>query len=185
MKRNYWPLLFIGIFSFTLGMIIWTVMSAIKTPVNEDESFLRSYQDVDVNYNTIMISNQLFLKKYDFSLNVNEKVFDLTTSDIKYSQRVLEKKSQHKNILKYGLNNILLVVSDKITNEKKSVKIALKITKSISNKFDIFLNNENFKNDGNQYSSTFEITDKNNWNITGTFEVDGITGSIFIKTNAI
>ena len=185
MKRNYWPLLFIGIFSFTLGMIIWTVMSAIKLPVNEDESFLRSYQDVDVNYNTIMISNQVFLKKYDFSLDVNDKKFGLTTDDIKYSQRVLEKKSEHKNILKYGSNNILLIVKDKITNEKKSVNIALKVTKSISNKSDILLKNENFKNNENEYASTFEISDKNNWNITGTFEVDGITGSIFIKTNAI
>lgn len=185
MKRNYWPLLFIGIFSFTLGMIIWTVMSAIKTPVNEDESFLRSYQDVDANYNTIMISNQVFLKKYDFSLDVNDKNFGLTTEDIKFSQRVLEKKSEHKNILKFGLNNILLIVRDKNTNEKKSVNIALKVTKSISNKSDILLKNENFKNIENEYTTTFEISDKNNWNITGTFEVDGITGSIFIKTNAI
>lgn len=185
MKRNYWPLLFIAIFSFTLGMIIWTVMSAIKLPVNEDESFLRSYQDVDANYNTIMTSNQIFLKKYDFSLNVNEKIFGLTTEDIKYSQRVLEKKSEHKNILKYGLNNISLIVSDKNTNEKKSVKIALKVTKSISNKFDILLSNKNFKNNENEYTANFEISDKNNWNITGTFEVDGVIGSIFIKTNAI
>ena len=185
MKRNYWPLLFIGIFSFTLGMIIWTVMSAIKLPVNEDESFLKSYQDVDANYNTIMISNQVFLKKYDFSLDVNDKNFGLTTEDIKFSQRVLEKKSEHKNILKFGLNNILLIVRDKNTNEKKSVNIALKVTKSISNKSDILLKNENFKNNENEYTTTFEISDKNNWNITGTFEVDGITGSIFIKTNAI
>ena len=185
MKRNYWPLLFIGIFSFTLGMIIWTVMSAVKLPVNEDESFLRTYQDVDENYNTIMISNQVFLKKYNFSLNVNKKTFPLTTEDIKYSQRVLEKKSEHKNILKYGLNDISLIVSDKNTNEKKSVKIALKVTKSISNKFDILLNNKDFKNKDMLYTSTFEISDKNNWNITGTFEVDGITGSVFIKTNAI
>jgi len=185
MKRNYWPLLFIGIFSFTLGMIIWTVMSAIKLPVNEDKSFLKSYQDVDANYNAIMISNQVFLNKYDFNLNINKKTFGLTTDDIKYSQRVLEKKSQHKDILKYGLNDISLIVRDKNTNEKKSVKIALKVTKSISNKFDIFLTNENFKNNENLYSSNFELSDKNNWNITGTFEVDGITGSIFIKTNAI
>jgi len=39
MKRNYWPLLFIAIFSFTLGMIIWTVMSAIKLPVMKMKVF--------------------------------------------------------------------------------------------------------------------------------------------------
>lgn len=184
MKRNYWPLLFISIFTFTLGMIIWTVMSAIKLPVNEDESFLRSYQDVDANYNTIMISNQIFLKKYDFNLNINGKDFDLTTDDIKYSQRVLEKKSLHKNLLKYGKNDLILVVRDKVTKEKKSVDVLLKVTKSISNKFDILLENDNFKNNENEYTTSFEITDKNNWNITGSFRVDGTTGSIYIKTNA-
>jgi hypothetical protein len=185
MKRNYWPLLFISIFSFTLGMIIWTVMSAIKLPVNEDNSFLRTYQDVDANYNSIIISNQVFLKKYDFNLNINEKDFGLTTEDIRYSQRVLEKKSKHKNLLKYGLNDISLIVRDKQTNEKKSVNIILKVTMSSSNNFDILLENKSFNNKDNEYVSTFEISDRNNWNITGTFEVDGITGSIFIKTNAI
>ena len=184
MKRNYWPLLFITIFSFTFGMIIWTVMSAIKLPVNEDESFLKSYQEVDANYNTIMISNQVFLKKYDFNLKINDVDFDLTTEDIKYSQRVLEKKSLHKNLLKYGNNDLVLTIKDKISQEKKNVKIMLKVTKSISNKFDILLNNEDFKNINSEYTSSFEITDKNNWNITGMFEVDGLTGSIYIKTNA-
>ena len=64
MKRNYWPLLFIGIFTFTFGMIIWTIMSAVKTPVNEDMSFLKKYQDVDENYNKLMTSNLNFKNKY-------------------------------------------------------------------------------------------------------------------------
>ena len=185
MNRNYWPLLFISIFTFTLGMIIWTIMSAVKMPVSDDKSFLRSYQDVDANYNTIIISNQVFLSKYDFNLKINEKDFDLTTEDIMYSQRVLEKKSKHKNLFNYGSNDISLVITDKNTKEKKSVNIVLKITMSSSNDFDILMKNENFKNINNEYISKFEINDRNNWNITGTFEVDGITGSIFIKTNAI
>ena len=46
-KRNYWPLFFIGIFGFTLIMIIWTIRSAIKVPVIEDRSFIYKYQYVD------------------------------------------------------------------------------------------------------------------------------------------
>lgn len=186
MKRNYWPLFFIGIFLFTFSLIVWTVMSAVKNPVNEDESFLRTYQDVDTNYNDIMNSNQIFLNKYDFTLVINDEKFGLTTEDIKFSQRVLEKYSKHKNLLKYDKqNDIKLFVIDKITKEKKAIDIVLKITMSSSNKFDILLKNENFTNTQNEYNTNFKIIEENNWNITGTFKVDGLTGSIYIKTNAI
>ena len=60
MKRNYWPLLFIGIFTFTLGMIIWTIKSAVSVPVIEDNSFMKKYQDVDENYNNISNVTLLF-----------------------------------------------------------------------------------------------------------------------------
>ena len=186
MNRNYWPLLFIGIFTFTFGMIVWTIMSAVKMPVSDDKSFLRSYQDVDANYNNIMISNQKFLSKYDFNLQINDKIFDLTTVDIKYSQRVLEKKSEHKNLLKYDKDNsIKLYVVDKVSGEKKEIEIVLKVTMSSSNDFDVLLKNDNFTNTSNEYISSFKISEENNWNIMGTFKVDGTTGSIYIKTNAI
>ena len=97
MKRNYWPLLFISIFAFTLGMIIWTIKSAINVPVIEDHSFMKKSQDVDENYNKMMDSNTLFQSKYNFELYVNDKVFPLTTEDIKFSQRVIEKYSLNKN----------------------------------------------------------------------------------------
>ena len=89
MKRNYWPLFFIGIFGFTIAMIIWTIKSAVSVPVVEDRSFMKKYQDVDDHYNEIMDSNKLFLSKYDFELILNDKKFSLTTDDIKYSQRVM------------------------------------------------------------------------------------------------
>lgn len=185
MKRNYWPLFFISIFTFTIGMIVWTIMSAVKVPVNEDHSFLKSYQDVDSNYNDIINSNGKFLSKYDFNLKLNDKDIALSTSDIMYSQRVLEKKSTHKNLLTKGNNTLLLNITNKTTNKKELIQIALRITKSISNKDDIDLINENFTNNDNSYSSVFEIKEENNWNITGSFTIDGEIGYLFIKTNAI
>ena len=167
MKRNYWPLFFIGIFLFSLSLIIWTVSSAVKLPVNEDKSFLRSYQDVEENYNDIINSNVEFLSKYDLNLQINDKTFGLTTEDIMYSQRVLEKFSAHKNLLKFDKqNDIKIFVIDKITKEKKAIDIDLKITKSSSNDFDILFKNENFINTNNEYVSNFKIIEENNWNIT-------------------
>ena len=185
MKRNYWPLFFIGIFSFVFSMIIWTIVSASKVPVIEDHSFMKKYQDVDENYNNMMDSNSLFLSKYDFEFYVNDKKFDLTTEDIMYSQRVLEKFSKHKNLLKVGQNSLKAIVYDKTTNEKKDVIIELVVTKSNSNSSDLIINNNNLRNDDKIYNTIFEIKEANNWNITGSFKIDENIGYIFIKTNAI
>lgn len=184
MKRNYWPLLFIGIFSFTFAMIVWTIVSTSKASLDEDRSFLKKYQEVDKHYNEIMLSNKEFNKNYDLVLYLNSTKFGLTTEDIKYSQRVLEKKSKHKNVLNIGDNNLTLYVIDKKTQEKKTIKISLKITKSNSNESDLILTNKNFKNTNKEYATVLRINEENNWNMTGSFEIDGNMGYIYIKTNA-
>ena len=185
MKRNYWPLFFIGIFGFTFSMIVWTIKSATSISITPDKSFMKKYQDVDEHYNEMMDSNIQFTSKYDFEMSINDNKFSLTTDDIKYSQRVLEKISLHKDSLKVGQNNIKIVVTDKITKEKKDLDIQLAISKSIADDSDLSLKNENFQNDNKVYSSQFELKDAHNWIITGSFVVEGITGYIYIKTNAI
>lgn len=185
MKRNYWPLFFIGIFAFVFSMIVWTVKSAVSLPVIEDHSFMKKYQDVDENYNNMMTSNNLFLSKYNFELNLNDRKFDLTTADIKYSQRVVEKYSEHRDTLKVGKNNLKIIVTDKITNEKKDVNIQLVVSKTITADSDIALMNENFQNSDKTYIGEFELKEANNWIITGSFNVDETIGYIYIKTNAI
>lgn len=185
MKRNYWPLLFIGIFGFTFAMIVWTIISASSVPVIEDYSFKKKYQDVDENYNNMMDSNALFQSKYNFELQINDKSFPLTTEDIRYSQRVIEKYSLNKNLLKVGNNILKVIVLDKTTNEKKDVLIDLTLSKTISDDSDKVLTSDDFKNEDKTYISSFEIKEENNWIITGSFIVDGITGYIYIKTNAI
>uniref|UniRef100_UPI0040475AB8 hypothetical protein n=1 Tax=Aliarcobacter sp. TaxID=2321116 RepID=UPI0040475AB8 len=185
MKRNYWPLLFIGIFSFVFSMIVWTVKSAISVPVIEDRSFMKKYQDVDEHYNDIMNSNVAFLSKYNFELIINDKTFGLTTDDIKLAQRVIEKYSKHKDILKVGQNDIKIIVTDKITNEKKDINIEMIVSKSISADSDMILNNDNFISNDKIFGSTFELKEESNWIITGSFKVDSSTGYIYIKTNAL
>jgi len=185
MKRNYWPLFFIGIFGFVFSMIIWTIKSAVSVPIIEDKSFMKKYQDVDDNYNNMMNSNISFLSKYNFDFSINDKKVELTTDDIKYSQRVIEKISLHKNLLKIGNNTLKLVVTDKNTKEKKDINIELVVSKTISEDSDQTFKNDNFKVIENVYDTTFEIKEENNWIITGSFTVDGTTGYIYIKTNAI
>lgn len=184
-KINLWPLFFIGIFSLSFSMIIWTITSSKKIQIEEDESFMQKYQDMDDNYNNIMTSNLKFLSKYDFVLTLNGKNFPLSIEDIRYSQRVLKLKSEHKNIFNIGANDLAIKVIDKNTKEIKDLDFNIKVTKSNTKKDDIFLDNNNFKFDGKSYNTNFDIKDENNWNITGNVTVGEDIGYIFIKSNAI
>ena len=183
-KRNYWPLYFIAIFAFTVYMIIWTIYKATQAPVVEDRSFMQKYQYVDENYNNIMTSNINFLEKYSLELDLNGKIFPLTTEDIKYGQRVIEKYSNHKDILKVGENSLKILVLNKITKEIVPINIDLLITKTMSDDSNVNLKDENFTKDKNIYITNFSLNEETNWIITGSFKVEDETGFIFIKTNA-
>lgn len=183
-KRNYWPLYFIAIFAFTVYMIIWTIYKATQVPVVEDRSFMQKYQYVDENYNNIMTSNINFLEKYSLELELNGKIFPLTTEDIRYGQRVIEKYSNHKDVLKVGENNLKISVLNKITKEIVPINIDLLITKTMSDDSNLNLKDENFTKDKNIYTTNFSLNEETNWIITGSFKVEDETGFIFIKTNA-
>ncbi len=183
-KRNYWPLLFIGLFSYTLGMIIWTITSAVKTPVHEDKTFLTKYQQVDDKFNEILASNDNFKRKYDFTITINGKAFGLTTEDIFYSRRVLEERSMHKDLLKKGENKIVITLEDKQKNRIKDATIAFRVTKATNSKADMDFSNS--ENQTESFSSLVNIPIQGNWNITGTVETkDGSKGYFYIKTNAL
>ena len=183
-KRNYWPLYFIAIFAFTVYMIIWTIYKATQAPVVEDRSFMQKYQYVDENYNNIMTSNINFLEKYSLELDLNGKIFPLTTEDIRYGQRVIEKYSNHKDVLKVGENSLKILVLNKITKEIVPINIDLLITKTMSDDSNLNLKDENFTKDKNIYTTNFSLNEETNWIITGSFKVEDETGFIFIKTNA-
>lgn len=183
-KRNYWPLFFIALFGFTVYMIVWTIVQASKAPVIEDKSFIKKYQFVDENYNNIMNSNLYFLEKYSLEFDLNGNIFPLTTEDIKFGQRVIEKYSIHKDSLKLGENSLKVFVIDKATNSKVSLDIDLIVTKNMSNDGEVSLKNDNFENIQNTYTTKFEINDPVNWIITGSFKIEDSIGYIFIKTNA-
>jgi len=176
MKRNYWPLFFIGIFSFVFAMIVWTIMSASKVPVNNDEAFLTSYQDVDNNYNKIVLSNQNFEKKYDFKLSVNGKKFGLVYTDMFLAQRVIEKVSKHKDIFSFGSNELKVTITDKKTGKTiEDFDIKLRISRPTNHDATMDFNEKEFK---------VNLPLKGNWNITGQVKVADDIGYFYIKSNA-
>jgi hypothetical protein len=185
MKRNYWPLLFIGIFSFTFAMIVWTVYSAVQTPVHEDESFLKRYHDLDREFNDVVMSNTKFNSKYDFNIRINKKDLPLIISDIYLSQRALEEKSNHKDIFINGKNNIVINVKDKIGVKQKNIEISLRVSRPTNHNNTMDFINKDFVLTDDKYNLNVELPLKGNWNITGTFKIGSDIGYLFIKSNAI
>lgn len=184
-KFNIWPIFFIGLFSFGLSMVIWTVYNAGKLTIQEDHTFLNTYRNVDDNFNKIAQSNKDFLENYEFELRVNEQTFPLSFEDAFYSQRVIQKRSLHKNALSFDNENIIeVVIKNKATQEiLKDANIALKITSATDNLKDIDINSFNFNNE--LYQTKFFIPNQGNWNITGVITANDQKGYFLIKTNAI
>jgi len=182
-KYKLWLLFFFTIFAFTFSMIVWTIVKTSQAPVHEDESFLTSYHDIDSNFNNIVIANSHFKKLFNIEFKFNDTKTDLTMQDIFYSQRVIEKKSKHKNMLKIGSNEITVTITDKQGNKIENAKINLRITRATIHDHDIDLND--FKYSNLSYKTVAQINIQGNWNITGIVEVNGTKGYLFIKTNTL
>ena len=101
-KYHLWLPFFSLIFGFTFAMIIWTVKSAVDTPVYEDKSFMTSYHDVDSNFNKMMIENHKFNSRYDTKVIINGRTVGMEVSDILYGQRSLKEKSSNQTMLQIG-----------------------------------------------------------------------------------
>jgi len=182
-KYHFWLAFFFFIFGITFAMIIWTVKSAVNTPVYEDRSFMTSYQDVDDNYNTMVISNNKFNAKYNTEVVINERVVGMKLSDLLYGQRSLEKKSTNQNMLLLGENRVALKIIDKKTESSiVDAKVEFQITRAIEDMYDIDLNEFELNNDG-IYSTIAKIERAGNWNIIGKVTIGEDIGYLYIKTN--
>ena len=181
-KYHLWLLFFFAIFGFTFAMIVWTVKSAVETPVYEDRSFMSSYQDVDDNYNSMFISNEKFNIRYNTEVTINNRTVGMEFSDVLYGQRSLEKKSKNQEMLNIGENDISIVITDKQSKEiVTNAKIEFQLTRAIEDMHDIDLNAFTFK-DG-LYTSTANIETVGNWNIIGKITIDDDIGYLYIKTH--
>jgi len=179
-KYHFWLAFFFFIFGITFSMIVWTVKSAVNTPVYEDKSFMTSYQDVDENFNKMVISNAKFNAKYQTKVTINNRTVGMDFSDLRYGQRSLEKKSHNQNILNVGDNSLTISVFDKSNKPLSNAKIEFQITRPIQDMYDINLDSFKFEND--IYSTKAKIEKTGNWNIIGKITVGEDIGYLYIKT---
>jgi len=180
-KYHFWLAFFFFIFGITFAMIVWTVKSAVNTPVYEDRSFMTSYQDVDDNFNKMVISNAKFNSKYHTEVSINNRKVGMEFSDLLYGQRSLEKKSKNQNMLNLGENSLSLSIFDKSNNVIRNAIIEFQITRPIEDMYDINLNEFKFIN--SLYTITAKIEKEGNWNIIGKITIGQDIGYLYIKTN--
>ncbi len=181
-KYHFWLLFFFIIFGFTFSLIIWTVKSAVDTPVYEDRSFLSSYHIVDGDYNSMMMDNKEFLNSYSVVFNINGHKVGLETDDIFLGQRSLEKNHKHRDFLKVGENSISVSIKDKNSSSIISnAKIELLLTRAIESNGDLDITD--FKYIMGEYKTLASVPIKGHWNLTGKVTVNNKKGYFFIKTN--
>ncbi len=181
-KYHFWLLFFFTIFGFTFGMIVWTVKSAVDTPVYEDRSFLSSYHLVDGDYNSMMEDNKEFLETYNVIFDINGHDVGLETSDIFLGQRALKKNHKHRDFLKVGQNAIYVSIKDKnSSNIISNAKIELLLTRAIEANGDLDI--KDFKYVDGKYETLASVPIKGHWNLTGRVTINNKKGYFFIKTN--
>ena len=181
-KYHFWLLFFFVIFFYTFGMIIWTIKSAVDTPVYEDRSFMAKYQDVDDNYNRMVIANVKFNARYETTVFINDRTVGMSFSDIQYGQRSLEKHSKNQEMLLLGENALSIQIIDKKTNTPvPNANISFQITRPIKNDSNIDLNDFVY-HDGKYTTSAINLDLKGYWNIIGKVIIGEDTGYLYIKT---
>ena len=73
-ETNYWPHAIVLAIFAVAGLCVWTVNIAVNNPVEMDSFYFDSYQNVEQNYNDIIIKKQEFDKKYSVSIPHNNLI---------------------------------------------------------------------------------------------------------------
>jgi len=181
-KYHLWLAFFFLIFGGTFSMIVWTVKSAVATPVYNDNSFLSSYHDVDDNFNKMMVQNHHFNTLYDVKVKINERTIGMEIKDAFLGQRSLEKQSTNQNMLKVGVNTLSVNITNKKNNEVVSdANVTFQITRAIEDMYDIDLNT--FTYEKGTYNTTAKIDLAGHWNVYGTVKIAEEIGYFYIKTD--
>jgi hypothetical protein len=181
-KYHFWLLFFFVIFGFTFAMIVWTIKSAVNTPVYEDRSFMEKYQDVDDNFNQMVLSNAKFNARYETKVFINKRTVGMEFSDIQFGQRSLEKHSKNQEMMMLGENSISLSIVDREKNTPVTdANVSFQVTRPIKNDNDINLDNFIY-HDGKYTTQPIELDLKGYWNIIGKVTIGDDVGYLYIKT---
>ena len=139
------------------GMCVKTVRIAQSLPIEYDNTFFDTYQNVDTNMNEILILQNKFNKKYDV---------------------VLEKKD-----FIIGQNKIEVKIVDKKNNPIKNAEINVVITRPFTTREDQKLKILSSEN-GIYKFEPFEIKNLGRWQIQSKTKIDNLIAYNKLEVNA-
>ncbi len=147
MNRNYWPHFIIALVFFAIALGIWTVKTAIDNPVELDDSYMMSYQEVDKKIYDIMKMKQTFLKEYSIIPLTNKLDYPNATFAFK-------------------------IVSKKDGKPVEGMQVSVLFTRPDTNKYDIKV--KAIYKDG-KYVAHTKLPLKGRWNILLKIDKDKLT----------
>ncbi len=142
-KKTYWPHMIVGFLFLGLGLGFWTIKSVSSMPVEKENDYMMSYQDVDRNINEIVKKQELFRQNYEIKI--------LNTKTIK----IEENKNSRRNFLnpveiKKGENQFSYSVVDKNGQIVKNAVVSFMLTRPHTNADDQKFDKINFVNNSYQ-----------------------------------
>ena len=176
-QNRLWFAIVMGMLSFGIGMIIWTVKQATSLPVHEANDFMLKYQQADMNINQILANKAKFDSKYTIKLEDVE----LITLPEEY-QNSNSKREQPKPVkLNKGENSFKYTVQDKNGNPIQNAEMTFLLTRPYTQVEDQQENNVTFNN-GFYVTKKFELSNKGRYILQTKVTIDGLTG--YTKTAA-
>ena len=120
-QNRLWFAIVMGMLSFGIGMVIWTVKQAVSLPVQESNNFMLKYQQADMNINAILANKAKFDAKY--SIELQNAVFMTLKEEY---QNTNSKRQQPKPVkLIKGKNKFLYAIKDNNGNNVEDAKFTL------------------------------------------------------------
>jgi hypothetical protein len=176
-QNRLWFAIAMGMLSFGIGMVIWTVKQATSLPVHESNDFMLKYQQADKNINSIMENKAKFDAKYSIELQNAEFI----TLEEQY-QNSNSKRQQPKPLkLTKGANRFSYAIKDKNGNNVENAEFTFLLTRPYTQDEDQKENNVSVKN-GLYVTKAFNINHKGRYTLQVKVTIDGLTG--YLQTPA-
>ena len=170
-QNRLWFAIVMGMLSFGIGMVIWTVTQAVSLPVQESNNFMLKYQQADMNINVILANKAKFDKKYKIEL---QNAVYITLNE--ENQNTNAKRQQVKPVkLTNGANQFSYAITDNNGKNVKDVEFTFLLTRPFTRKDDQMENNVSVSN--NLYvTKAIELSSKGRYTLQVKATIAGLTG---------
>lgn len=104
-NKTYWPHMIVGFLLLALTLGFWTIKSASSMPVQQDNTYMMSYQEADKNINEIAESQNLFDASYSIKVLDTKPFTEEINPHTKIKQEGIVELTQGINQFRYEITS--------------------------------------------------------------------------------